>query len=133
MKSILFLIPGTLQMSTVTIANDLHLTKMLELKQTTPFINGDNIKVWSIKKDKYIRINLVEFHGKLRLHKHPDAAHSLMVLEGEVVAEVSGKKYTLSKGDFISIPQGAPHGYESLTGRSTFTSMDNPYYQGPRI
>jgi len=115
-------------MNTVAMGSELQVTKMLELKKTTPGLNGKNIKVWSIKKDEHIRINLVEFEGKLDLHKHPDASHSLMVLEGEVVAEVSGKKYTLTKGDFLSIPQGAPHGYESFAEKSTFVSMDAPYY-----
>lgn len=90
--------------------------------------SGANVKVWSIKQDQHIRINLVEFHGDLARHLHPDADHSLMILEGEVIAEVEGKYYTLTKGDFISIPQNAPHSYKSVTPKSLFVSMDAPYY-----
>ncbi|MBL7672391.1 MAG: cupin domain-containing protein [Bdellovibrionaceae bacterium] len=99
-----------------------------ELRRTDPFIKGKNIKVWSVKKDEHIRINLVEFHGELGRHKHPDAAHSLMILEGEVIATVSGRDYRLDKGDFISIPRGASHSYQSISDRSVFVSMDAPYY-----
>lgn len=90
--------------------------------------SGSNVKVWSIKQDQSIRINLVEFHGDLARHLHPDADHSLMVLEGEVIAEVNGTHYRLTKGDFISIPQNAPHSYKSITEKSLFVSMDAPYY-----
>lgn len=109
-------------------AKGLEFVEMKKLMLTQPSIQGENIKVWSIKKNETIRINLVEFNGKLGLHKHPDADHSLMVLEGKVMAEVSGKTFYLSKGDFISIPKDAPHRYESLSQKSVFVSMDAPYY-----
>lgn len=115
-------------MNTTVHAEELQFTEINKLMQTKPNILGENIRVWSIKKNETIRINLVEFSGKLGLHKHPDAAHSLMVFEGELIAEVSGKRYRLTKGDFISIPKEAPHKYESLSNKSIFVSMDAPYY-----
>lgn len=99
-----------------------------KLRRTNPEKSGSNIKVWSVKKNHHIRINIVEFFGRLKRHVHPDAEHSVMILEGEIMAEVAGNKFKLSKGDFISIPQNTPHSYESISDKSIFVSMDAPYY-----
>ncbi|MCB9025227.1 MAG: cupin domain-containing protein [Bdellovibrionaceae bacterium] len=112
----------------ISFAGDFSIVLYADLIKTEALIKGVNIKVWSIKKDDHIRINLVEFNGLLGSHKHPDAAHSLMILDGEVVAIVSEKDYRLIKGDFISIPKNAPHSYKSITANSVFVSMDAPYY-----
>jgi quercetin dioxygenase-like cupin family protein len=87
------------------------------------------VKVWTIHKDETIRINLVEMSGELKLHKHPDAAHSLMVLEGSVKALVGSSVHILEKGDYISIPADVPHKYWALTSPSMLVSMDAPYYR----
>lgn len=113
---------------TTAFANGLTLVLYDKLKQNSPEISEANIKVWSVKRNSHIRINLVEFSGRLKRHIHPDAEHSLMILEGEIIAEVAGNKHKLAKGDFISIPENTPHSYESVTGKSTFVSMDAPYY-----
>ncbi len=93
-----------------------------------PDIEGRNVRVWNIKQNEIIRINLVEMSGELALHKHPDAEHSLMVLEGEVRVQVAEKTLEIKKGDFISIPANVPHKYWSLTKKSILVSMDAPYY-----
>lgn len=110
------------------LANNLSLVIYDNLRRTPPEISGSNLKVWSVKKNHHLRINLVEFCGKLKRHVHPDAEHSLMMLEGEIIAEVAGRNFKLSKGDFISIPQNTPHSYESISAKSLFVSMDAPYY-----
>lgn len=85
--------------------------------------------MWTIRKDETIRVNLVELSGELGLHKHPDAAHSLMVLEGSVRVQIGTEFTVIEKGDFISIPADLPHKYWSLTPRSMLVSMDAPYYK----
>jgi quercetin dioxygenase-like cupin family protein len=95
---------------------------------SSPNISGKNVKVWSIRQNESIRINLVEMSGELALHKHPDADHSLMVLEGEVRVQIADKTIVVHKGDFISIPANVPHKYWSLTKTAMLVSMDAPYY-----
>jgi quercetin dioxygenase-like cupin family protein len=94
-----------------------------------PDSEGQNVKVWTIRKTDLLRINLVEMSGELRLHSHPDAAHSLMLLEGRVKVLIGEETAYLEKGDFISIPAGVPHKYWSLTPKSMLVSMDAPYYR----
>jgi len=93
-----------------------------------PDIEGKNVRVWTIRQDETIRINLVEMSGELSLHKHPDADHSLMVLDGAVRVQVAECFLIVKKGDFISIPANVPHKYWSLTDRAMLVSMDAPYY-----
>lgn len=102
--------------------------KYEQLAQSAPDISTDNVKVWTLKKDQTIRVNLVEMKGELTRHLHPDADHSLMVVKGKVKAEVGDRVEVLGQGDFISIPQGVPHKYTTITETALLTSMDAPYY-----
>ncbi len=97
-----------------------------EISSRKPDIEGRNVKVWSIRQDASIRINLVEMSGELNLHLHAD--HSLMVLEGKVMVLIGDKKIEIGMGDFISIPANVPHKYWSLTQIAKLVSMDAPYY-----
>jgi quercetin dioxygenase-like cupin family protein len=99
-----------------------------KLKARTPDSEGKTAKVWHIRKNETIRINLVEMSGELQLHQHPDADHSLIVLEGRVKVQIGEEFREITKGDFISIPAGVPHKYWSLTEKSMLVSMDAPYY-----
>jgi quercetin dioxygenase-like cupin family protein len=97
-----------------------------------PDIIGKNVKVWTIEQTEKIRINLVEMTGELLLHKHPDASHSLVVLEGKVKVKAGNEILILKKGDYISIPSNMPHKYWSLTKKSLLMSMDSPYYDSKK-
>jgi len=99
-----------------------------KLVSKAPDIQGDTVKVWTIRQDDTIRINFVEMLGELALHKHPDAAHSLMLIEGRVRVQIGNEQLVMEKGDFISIPANVPHKYWSLTEKSKLVSMDAPYY-----
>lgn len=94
---------------------------------TAPDSSGPHAKIWHIRKDEHIRINLVEMSGELKLHSHPDADHSVMVIEGSVKALMGDQMHELRVGDFLSIPKGMPHKYWP-TGTSYLVSMDAPYY-----
>ena len=93
-----------------------------------PDIEGPNVKVWNIRQNEIIRINLVEMSGELSSHKHPDAEHSLMVIDGSVRVKIDHEFVVIGKGDFISIPANVPHKYWSLTDKAILVSMDAPYY-----
>lgn len=42
-------------------------------------------------------------------NSHPDSDQVLLVLEGEVLAEVSGESATMKKGDVLIVPKGEKH------------------------
>lgn len=108
--------------------NPFTLVKLKSMLLKKPDIEGQNVKVWTIKQDEMIRVNYVEMSGELRLHSHPDADHSLMLLKGRVQVQVDQEMIFLEPGDFISIPAHVPHKYWSMDGISTLVSMDAPYY-----
>jgi quercetin dioxygenase-like cupin family protein len=49
--------------------------------------------------------------GSVMLHRHPTFQETFIVLEGDFEFEVSGERRSLSKGDMLVIPRGAPHGF----------------------
>lgn len=84
--------------------------------------------LWTFKKTETLRINVVKMEGTGKLHKHPDADHTILVIKGVILAEINGKKIFLRKGDMISIPAGMPHKYKVKGRKAIIVSMDAPYY-----
>lgn len=84
--------------------------------------------LWTFKKTDILRINVVKMEGESKLHKHPDADHTVLVIKGRILAEVDGKQIKLKKGDMISIPAGMPHKYSIKGKKAIIVSMDAPYY-----
>lgn len=113
---------------TFAAADSFSLVEYQNLISREPDVKGAHIKVWTIKQDAIIRINLVEISGELALHKHPDADHSLMVLEGELQVQVENQLRQVKKGDYISIPANVAHKYKNITPKVILVSMDAPYY-----
>ncbi len=90
--------------------------------------NDKNESLWTLKKTDIFRINLVKMQGEGKKHIHPDAEHTILVIEGEINAEIGEKKMLLKKGDIISIPKGMPHKYIIKGKQAVIVSMDAPYY-----
>lgn len=84
--------------------------------------------LWTFKKTETIRINVVKMEGESKLHKHPDADHTILVIKGVILAVINGKKMVLRKGDLVSIPAGMPHKYTVRGRKAIIVSMDAPYY-----
>lgn len=84
--------------------------------------------LWTLKKTNLFRINLVKMEGEGKLHKHPDAEHTIFVVKGVIHAVVNGQALILRKGDLLSIPAGVPHKYTIKGRRAIIMSMDAPYY-----
>lgn len=103
-----------------------------KLCMQAPDLNGSGVRVWTIKQDQLIRINLVEMSAKLPRHQHPDATHSIMVLKGKVEVEVANEVHCLGPGDFLSIEAGVSHSYLPITSKVFVVSMDAPYYDPSR-
>jgi quercetin dioxygenase-like cupin family protein len=105
----------------------LHLPKR-EVMRRKPDTESANVRVWTLHKGDRSRTNLVEMKGELSYHRHPDAAHTLAVLEGRLCAWHGTKVVVLEHGDFISIPAGVAHKYRTLTPTALLMSFDAPAY-----
>lgn len=129
MRTLIILIVGlVMTMVTLHAEENYTLIERKKLLASKPSIDGRNIKVWTIQQNESIRINFVEMSGELPLHKHPDAAHSLMVLSGRIKVQIGKQFKIINEGDYISIPAGVPHKYWPQTETATLISMDAPYY-----
>src|SRR5262245_29682429 len=83
----------------------LHLA---EVMARPPDSAGPNVRLWTLRKTDQMRTNLVEMKGKLGYHRHPDADHSIQVLEGRLAAWHGTTVVVLERGDYFSIPRGVP-------------------------
>jgi mannose-6-phosphate isomerase-like protein (cupin superfamily) len=61
---------------------------------------------------------------------HRDTDQVLLVLEGEVVAEIAEEKARMHQGDVVIVPAGVPHRFKNETARpaSTFSVYAPPAY-----
>lgn len=84
--------------------------------------------LWNFKKTALHRINVVKMVGESKMHKHPDAEHTILLIKGSMIAEVGGNKIKLKEGDMLSIPAGMPHKYWVKGKKAIIISTDAPYY-----
>ena len=70
-----------------------------------------------------------EWSGDKR-NEHPDSEQVLLVLEGEVVAEIGEDRAVLARGDVVIVPRGVAHrfGNVSRTRAVTFNVYAPPAY-----
>ena len=54
-------------------------------------------------------------------NEHPKSEQVLLVLEGEVLAEIGDEKATLRKGDAVIVPAGAKHKFTNHGGSPAVT------------
>jgi mannose-6-phosphate isomerase-like protein (cupin superfamily) len=52
-------------------------------------------------------------HSSEEMNTHENSDQVLLVLEGELVAEVGGKKRNMRKGDACIVPAGTPHRFDN--------------------
>lgn len=65
-------------------------------------------------------------------NEHPDSEQVLLVLEGEVVAEVGDERRTLKAGDVVVVPPGASHRFVNKGKAPAFTfNLYAPPAYGP--
>ena len=62
---------------------------------------------------------------------HSESDQVLIVLEGTLIAEISGKRAEMSKGDAVTVPAGTPHKFTNAgTDRAvTFSVYSPPAYR----
>ncbi len=63
-------------------------------------------------------------------NEHPQSDQVLLVIEGELLAEIGDEKTTLRKGDFVIVPAGVPHRFVNHGGSDamTFNVYSPPAY-----
>ena len=54
-------------------------------------------------------------------NEHPNSEQILLVLEGEVVAEVDDDRDVLQAGDSVIVPRGAEHRFGNESGKTALT------------
>lgn len=78
---------------------------------------GTKITVKVSKEDSEGRYTLIEMAHSPNvgpaLHTHPNAPEAYYVLEGEYQIRCGGETYHAKKGDFVFIPKGVEHKYQS--------------------
>jgi mannose-6-phosphate isomerase-like protein (cupin superfamily) len=69
-------------------------------------------------------------HSSEEMNVHERSDQVLFVVEGEVQAEVGGKRRVMRKGDSLIVPAGTPHRFENLGNGSaiTFNVYSPPAY-----
>ena len=67
--------------------------------------------------------------GSVPLHKH-NCDESVLVLEGNAVAEIAGKEHAVASGDVTAIPEGVHHRFRNVSDSEemrilwTYASVD---------
>ena len=78
---------------------------------------GTKIFVKVSKNDSEGRYSLIEMIHPPNigpaLHIHPNASEAYYVLEGEYSIKCGRRTYHAKSGDFVFIPKGVPHNYQS--------------------
>lgn len=112
------------------VEEDVLLLRRAELLNREPDRQGHGVKVWTMRRDEHSRTNLVELRGELPRHIHPDARHTILVLEGEIWFQKGedSEEVLLVEGDYVSIGAGVPHKYRVRTKRGLIMSFDAPAY-----
>ena len=65
-----------------------------------------------------------------RPNTHPESDQVLIVLEGKLIAEISGKRSEMKKGDAVTVPAGMPHRFTNAGNERavTFSVYSPPAY-----
>ncbi len=65
-----------------------------------------------------------------RPNTHPESDQVLIVLEGKLIAEISGKRSEMKKGDAVTVPAGTPHRFTNAGNERavTFSVYSPPAY-----
>ena len=60
------------------------------------------------------------------LHRHPDAAEMLYVLEGEILVNIDGEEHRVGPGGVTMAPRGTPHAFLVTSKGARLLTMQTP-------
>ncbi len=61
----------------------------------------------------YTRLFTLEPGGRIPLHRHKRQEHDQVIIDGELILTLDGKKNRLRAGDVVFIPSEIAHSYEN--------------------
>jgi quercetin dioxygenase-like cupin family protein len=69
------------------------------------------------------------------LHRHPEAAETTYVLEGEIAVNVDGQESRVGAGGVSFVPKGVPHAFVVVSERARLLTLQTPgigqgFYRG---
>lgn len=69
------------------------------------------------------------------LHRHPEAAETTYVLEGEIMVNVDGRESRVGAGGTSFVPKGVPHAFFVVSDRARLLTLQTPgigqsFYRG---
>lgn len=113
---------------------DVIFLRRAELMKQKPTRSVHGVRIWLMRKDERSRTALIELRGDLKRHLHPDARHSILVVEGEIWFQKgeSKEETLLREGDYVSIGIGVPHKYRVKGERALIISFDAPAYDSAK-
>ena len=99
-----------------------------ELMGRQPNVETTAARTWVVEKTPEVGALLIEVVGTLPLHYHPDGAHRLYLIEGELKVRVGTRELTMRPGDYLSIPRNVRHKIQLATGqtRALLGTVDTP-------
>ena len=107
------------------VAQIIHRAEVVPDRATNASSRGG---LWPLYSTPEARLNYFEVTGRTSLHFHPDADHRLYVLEGKVLVTCGTNTTTAIVGDFIVIPRGVRHCYDTPAkgDRALLLTFDAP-------
>lgn len=100
-----------------------------EMTKRPPDVVLGSTRIWHLSATAMQRTAIIEMRGGLPRHLHPDGAHYLYVVEGEMKADIDGRSFDLRPGDYIVVAAKTQHAYHVAPGkRIVLLSMDSPAY-----
>lgn len=92
---------------------------------------GGGVHVWKLTAEEtggaFFLFEDLMTEGKMTpLHRHPEAAETLYVLEGSIVALVDGKERELGPGGVILFAKGVPHAFRVTSKEARVLSLQTP-------
>lgn len=100
-----------------------------EMANRPPDVTLGSTRIWHLSATSAQRTAIIEMRGGLPGHLHPDGAHYLYVVEGEMMADINGRSYAVRPGDYFVVTANVPHAYHVAAGKSVvLLSVDAPAY-----
>jgi len=92
---------------------------------------GGGVHVWKLTAEDtggaFFLFEDLLAEGKMTpLHRHPEVAETLYVLEGTIVALVDGKECTLGPGGVIMFGKGVPHAFRVTSKEARVLCLQTP-------
>ena len=84
------------------------------MKPTDDF---DNICVQKISEDSLQSTFVIWVKSGVKEHFHAEHTENIYVISGKAIMTLADSKFTIKKGDHLTIPKGTPHSVTEVFGR----------------